>query len=127
RRARAALELAAGLGEGDRAVEVARGQRRLERLEPLAVGPEADDDEPRLRDARQDERPGGEQQVDALADDQLADEDDEPVAARAAAARARRRRPSPTGARRCGASRRARPARCPGPRAPAPGSDRGGA
>ena len=54
---------------------------------------EADDDEPRGGHALEHERPGGEQQVDALVDDQLADERDQPIARGIEALqRARRRR-----------------------------------
>ena len=63
-----------------RGVEVAGGERRREPLEPVAERPEPDDDEPRPRLAREHERPRGEQQLDALGRDQLADEDDQPVA-----------------------------------------------
>ena len=57
-------------------------ERREQALQHLAVGAEADDDEPRVGHALEHERPGREQQVDALADDQLADERDEPLALR---------------------------------------------
>ena len=46
----------------------------------LAEGAEADDEQPRVRHAGEHERPGGEQQLDALGGDQLADVDDDPVA-----------------------------------------------
>ena len=58
-------------------------------LQSGSVGAKADDDKPRSGHTLQHERPGGEQQVDALADDQLADERDQPVALGIEAARAR--------------------------------------
>ena len=57
-----------------------RASAASRRSSAVAVGAEADDHQPRARQALEHERPGGEQQVDALADDQLADERDEPVA-----------------------------------------------
>ena len=70
----------------------ARGRPRCsaaqQALEPVAVGAEADDHQARPRHALEHQRPGREQQVDALADDQLADERDQPVARPGPAARA---------------------------------------
>ena len=78
----AALELAA-------ARRRSRGRRRGRRagaprraLDAVAVGAEADDHEPRVRHRRDDQRPGRQQQVDALRDDQLADVAHDPVARR---------------------------------------------
>ena len=65
-----------------RALEVALGERREQPLEAVAVGAEADDHQARARHALEHERPGGEQQVDALAHDQLAHERDELVVLR---------------------------------------------
>ena len=62
-----------------RRVEVAAREVARERLEPRAERAEADDQQPRARLAREHERPGGQQQLDALGGDQLADEDDQPV------------------------------------------------
>ena len=64
-------------------VEIARGEVLREPLQALAERPEADDHQLGLRDALEHERPGGEQEVDALGGDQLADEDHEPVLLRA--------------------------------------------
>ena len=74
--------------------QLAVDQRGAQALEPCAVGAEADDHEPRARHALEHERPRGEQQVDALADDQLADERDEHVALGVAGVAARSRRPA---------------------------------
>ena len=68
--------------------EVAGGELRREPLEPLAERPEPDDQQPRPRLAREHERQRGQQQLDALGGDQLADEHDQPVA-RARRCRAR--------------------------------------
>src|SRR5882757_4449262 len=65
-----------------RELEIALLQRVAQALEALAVGTEADHDELRARHLLEHQRPGGEQQVDPLADDQLADERDESVLAR---------------------------------------------
>ena len=62
-------------------VEVAARQRGGEPFERLAERAEADDEQARVRHAAEHERPGGEQQLDALGRDQLADVDDDPVAA----------------------------------------------
>ena len=48
-------------------------------LQPFPERPEADDQQPRARLAREHERPRRQQQLDALGRDQLADVDDEPV------------------------------------------------
>ena len=80
RRARPALERAAGLGDRAGGGEVAgsqRGEQALERRPPRA---EADDDEARVRHLGEHERPRRGEQVDALGDDELADEEDVAVA-----------------------------------------------
>ena len=65
---------------GPRRREVAAREVGRELLEPGAEAAEPDDDEPRVGHAGEHERPRGEQQLDALGGDQLADEDDEAVA-----------------------------------------------
>ena len=121
RRARAALERARPSAASARTrVEVAGGQRARAAARGLAVGAEADDDEPRVGHAREHERPGGGEQVDALGDDQLADERDEAVAPRGSsapsarpAARRRRARRRRRAASAVAARRRRRVARAP--------------
>jgi hypothetical protein len=76
RRPRAALELAPGEGDVPRRAEVAGRERLDQALEPLSPRPEADDDQPGVGYLPQDERPGGGQELDALGDDELADEGD---------------------------------------------------
>ncbi len=53
----------------------------MSRSSPSPVGAEADHHEASARHLFEHERPGRDQQVDALADDQLADERHQPVAA----------------------------------------------
>ena len=59
------------------AVEIAGGEAATRRSSACAVSAKADDRKLCVGRLRQHERPSGEQQVDALADDQLADERDE--------------------------------------------------
>ena len=63
--------LAAG---GGRRLEITGRQVCHQPLEPVAQCAEPDDEQARLRHAGEDQRPGGEQQLDALGADQLADE-----------------------------------------------------
>ena len=90
RRARAAL---GGAALARRAPAPRRGRRAASaassRSKPVAEGAEADDDQPRVGHAREHERPGGGEQVDALGDDELADEGDVAVARRRSSAPAR--------------------------------------
>ena len=93
--ARAALERAALAADVHQQPLVRALEPAQQHLESLAVGPEADHHELGARLARQHARPGGEQQVDALRDDQLADEADDRLALgveRGERRRARRRR-----------------------------------
>jgi hypothetical protein len=60
-------------------LDVAGRQCGTQPLKALAIGAEADDHQPRGRHALEHQRPGGQQQVDALADDQLAHERDQTV------------------------------------------------
>src|SRR3954451_2800756 len=78
----AALELAPTPRDLARLLEVAVTKRVRQPLDALAVRAEADHDEPRIRHRLRDERPGCDEQVDSLGDDQLADEADNPVALR---------------------------------------------
>ena len=75
-----ALQRATGAGDVDGFLQASRGERGQQALQGGPVGAEADDHERRGRHALEHERPRGEQQVDALADDQLADEGDEAAA-----------------------------------------------
>ena len=100
RSARRVLERAPALCDLARRVEIARRERRTEPLEALAIGAEADDDEARVGHALEHQRPSREQQVDALADDQLADERDQ----RSASGRAARARALPRAVSRAKAS-----------------------
>ena len=63
-----------------RARQIARGERVEQRLQSRAVGAKADDHEACARHGLEHKRPGRQQQVDALADDQLADERHEAIA-----------------------------------------------
>ena len=74
--ARAALERASLAADVHQEPLVRALEPPQQDLQPLAVGAEPDDHELRPGSAREDARPGGEEQVDALRDDQLADEDD---------------------------------------------------
>ena len=76
RRLLPALEAAACGGDRAGVIEVTAIEGRAEAAEPVLVGAEAGDLEADARVLRVDQRPGGEQQVDPLGDDQLADEDD---------------------------------------------------
>ena len=74
-------------------LQIAGRQRREQVLQAGPVGAEADDDEPRGWDPLEHQRPGRDQQIDALADDQLADKCDHPIAGQIETSqRARRRR-----------------------------------
>src|SRR3954468_10701415 len=79
---RAALELAPTPRDLARLLEVAVAERVRQPLDALAIRAEADHDEPRIRHRLRDERPGCDEQVDSLGDDQFADEADDPVALR---------------------------------------------
>jgi hypothetical protein len=76
------LERAAGVRYFARGVEVSRRERPCQTLQARAIAAEADHHQARLRHAREHQRPRGQQQINALADDELADEGDQPVAAR---------------------------------------------
>ena len=89
RGARTALGRAPLLRQRSHGAEVARGQCREQPLEGRAVGPEADDHEPRSGLPGQHERPRRDEHVDALGDDQLADEDDVAILPTQAAQRRR--------------------------------------
>ena len=66
--------------QGAGGLEVAALEVAREPLEPRPERAEADDQQPGPRLAREHQRPRGQQQLDALGGDQLADEDHEPVA-----------------------------------------------
>ena len=72
-----ALEPPAQPRDLPRVVEVAPLERRQQAPQPLLVLAEPGDLQPRLGVRGPDQRPRGEQQVDSLGDDQLADEDDQ--------------------------------------------------
>jgi hypothetical protein len=79
---RPALEPAAARRDVPQLGHVPASEFVDEAVERIPIGAEPDDHEPGRGHPFDDERPGREQQVDALGDDQLADEADDPVASR---------------------------------------------
>ena len=101
--ARAAFERAALAADVHQQPLVGALEPAQQHLDALAVRPEADDHELRAGLAREHARPGGEQQVDALRDDQLAHEADDRLALGV-----ERREPVGRRRRRCRSRRRSR-------------------
>ena len=77
---RPALELATPRGDLARAGQIPLPQGAGQGQDAVAVGPEPDHAQASVRPVRDHERPGGQQQIDALGHDQLAHVGHEPVA-----------------------------------------------